>query len=497
MARNFAWNLAGSGWGVLLALVATPLVVHGLGASLYGIYALLGVLLSYFKFGELGMSRAVERHVAAALGAEEEDRIPAYVESALWLQLGVSVVLGAGVGLGGPWLLGLFEIPPEHLGEARAAVRWMAAGMAASFLGGIPNALLRAHQRFSTLNRISIVTQTLLSGLAVTVALLHPTLLALVIASVGTSLLRLVIASTIAFRMLPRVPRPKLHRESLRELFSFGGSLTLANLLNPLLAHSEKLLVGALVSTTALTYYIVPYRVLSRFSLVSGSLSNALFPFLSDLDGKGDQAAIRRSMGRANSLIAWLLLPPFALLLIAGHRLLALWMGEDFARQATGVLPFLVVGTFINLLARNSVAAIQARGRPGLLAWLYLGELVFYLPLAWVLMERFGVVGAAAAWCTRVAVDTVLLRWIAGHLTRSPGRTAKPRRMLWPTAAAAALVMTGGALAAGPVHGLGVLVVGGCVALALALLAWAVALTSRERQVLLRVATSFLHWRAA
>ena len=60
--RGFAWNLTGAGWAVLLALVATPLVVHGLGPAQYGVYALMGIALSYFGFAELGLARAVLRH---------------------------------------------------------------------------------------------------------------------------------------------------------------------------------------------------------------------------------------------------------------------------------------------------------------------------------------------------------------------------------------------------------------------------------------------------
>lgn len=496
VARNFLWNLSAGGWGVLLALVATPIVVHRLGAPAYGVYALFGVLLAYLKFTELGMSRAVERHAAAAVGAQEEDRVVSYAETALWLQCSVALLVGTAVAVGGPAVLHLFEIPPEHEAEAEQAIRWMAVGMAVSFVTGIPNALLRAYQRFSTLNRISIVSQTFLTSLLVTAALVRPTLVALVLATVIGSVFRFALATVFGLRLLPRRPRPRLDRESLRELLSFGGSLTLASLIAPILVHSEKLLMGGLVGTAALTYYIVPYRVLSRFSLVSGALSNALFPFLSDLEGRGSRLRMRRTTGRATGLLAWVLLPPFALILVAGDRLLALWMGEGFANQARGILPFLAVGTFVNLLAHNSVAAIQARGRPGLLAWLYLGELVVYVPLAWGLMVRFGAQGAAAAWCGRVTADTFLLLWIAGRLLPdSPTRPSVSRP--WPTVTALALVLAGVLITAGPVHGTAALAVGLVLAATLSLLAWLVALTARERAACVRAAVAMFRWRTA
>ena len=52
---------------------------------------------------------------------------------------------------------------------------------------------------------------------------------------------------------------------------------------------------------------------------------------------------------------------------------------------------------------------ITSAGRTGLLARLYWGELIVYLPLAVVLVGRYGIAGAAVAWSFRTIVGTVLL----------------------------------------------------------------------------------------
>jgi len=52
---NIIWNFLGQGWLVILALIATPYIVHRLGTSLYGIYVLISVVIDYFAFLQLGM----------------------------------------------------------------------------------------------------------------------------------------------------------------------------------------------------------------------------------------------------------------------------------------------------------------------------------------------------------------------------------------------------------------------------------------------------------
>jgi O-antigen/teichoic acid export membrane protein len=45
-------------------------------------------------------------------------------------------------------------------------------------------------------------------------------------------------------------------------------------------------------------------------------------------------------------------------------------------------------------------------------------ELIIHLPLAWLLIVHFGIVGAAVAWTIRVSIDACLLFWATGGVVR-------------------------------------------------------------------------------
>jgi len=484
VAHNFLWNLSVGGWGVLLALFATPYVVHRLGPERYGIYALLGVLLTYLAFSELGLGRAVERHGAAALGAGQPQRLRAYFETALWLQAGLAVFLGALLATFGPLALEPFKIPEDRLAEATLAVRVIGLSFAVNLLLGTAQAPLRAHQAFATLGRIGLVCQTLTTGLLVGAVYLRPTVVAVVGALAIASVLRLLLTLAVSLRRLGGL-RFRVDRTNLRDLVNFGGSLTASSLLSPILGHAEKLLLGAFVGASALTYYMVPFRVLSRFGLVAGALSRALFPRLSTLQGQGRRDSMWRGNVRATHLLAWVLLPPFAVLGIAGETLLALWMGPEFAAQAAPVLPFLILGAFVNLLAWNAVALIQAHGRPILVAKAYAVEAVVYLPVAWLLMSRLGLVGAAITWCFRALLDSVLLWGIAAALFRTVRRGARSVVRVSTSLLGIGLVGLGLAAGAATSSVLGNLTVAAIVALLVLAVAWRYVFDRNERRLFL------------
>jgi O-antigen/teichoic acid export membrane protein len=84
-------------------------------------------------------------------------------------------------------------------------------------------------------------------------------------------------------------------------------------------------------------------------------------------------------------------------------------MGLDFAFSAAPVAELLLIGAWINGLAFIPYGMLQGQGRPDVTAKLHVLEFLPFVLLLWFLVIKFGLVGAAAAWVLRVAVDAGLL----------------------------------------------------------------------------------------
>ena len=85
------------------------------------------------------------------------------------------------------------------------------------------------------------------------------------------------------------------------------------------------------------------------------------------------------------------------------------WLGSEFASHTTQVVELLMVGAWINGIAFIPYSLLQGQGRPDMVAKLHALELPPFVIALWLLLNSFGLPGAALAWCGRVAIDAAVL----------------------------------------------------------------------------------------
>ena len=76
LARNVVWNLLGTGAPLLVAIVAIPLLIQGLGTARFGVLTLAWLVVGYFSLFDLGLGRALTKLVAEKLGKGQDDETP-------------------------------------------------------------------------------------------------------------------------------------------------------------------------------------------------------------------------------------------------------------------------------------------------------------------------------------------------------------------------------------------------------------------------------------
>ncbi|HEY2077171.1 MAG TPA: polysaccharide biosynthesis C-terminal domain-containing protein, partial [Streptosporangiaceae bacterium] len=124
---------------------------------------------------------------------------------------------------------------------------------------------------------------------------------------------------------------------------------------------------------------------------------------------------------------------------------------------------------------------LLASGRTRTIAWIRVAELGPYLVAAWILTERFGVIGAAFVWSAGCAVDSVLLFGVTRRLASLPWLPLTDRRLrsLAGPAALGGAAMVLAHVASGLTARLAW---AGSLALAYGAAVWCLVLTSQERR---------------
>jgi O-antigen/teichoic acid export membrane protein len=410
LARNILWNLLGNGVPLLVAIVAIPLLIEGLGTERFGLLTLAWMVVGYFSLFDLGLGRALTKLVAERLGQGHVSDVPALIWTAMSL-MGALGVLGATcVAVLSPWLVrSVLKIPPELQSETLVSFYLLALSIPVVVSSIGLRGVLEAHQRFGLVNsvRVPLGIMTFLGPIAVLP--FSNSLIAVVSVLVIARVISWVVYAFACSFVEPELSRSiDIRRGEVRPLMSFGGWMTVSNIVGPMMVYMDRFLIGAMVSMTAVAYYATPYDVITKLWIIPGALMGVMFPaFATTLVQDRERAA--RLFGRVVSYIYLALFPVTLMVVTLANEGLTLWLGGDFASNSFLVLQLLAVGVFINGHSKVPFGLVQSAGRADWTAKLHLVELPFYLAMLWWLLGAHGIVGAAVAWVIRVAVDTLFL----------------------------------------------------------------------------------------
>ncbi len=444
LARNALWNFGGLAAPMLVALFAIPLLIEGMGKERFGLLAIVWMGVGYFSLFDLGLGRALTRMVAERLGRNASEDLGKLVWTALFLiaalgALGAVVVLS----LAGPLVERVLAVAPALQGEAIAAFRILAVGLPLVVVTSALVGLLEAYQRFRVIAAVRLPLGLLtfagpLLSLQFSPSLAWATAVLLFGRCVALAAYFHAAAATCA--ALERPQRPA--RELMAPLFRFGGWLTVTNIVGPLMTYLDRFFVGGLLSMTAVAHYATPYEVLSRVQVLPQAVLGVLFPALSTAAATGARERLVVLYGAAAQGLSAVMLPLTAGFFLLAPEGLALWLGDDFRAASTLVVLWLAAGWMINSLALPAFTVLQSVGRPDLVAKIHLAELLPYIGVLWVLIEHYGIAGAAAAWTLRVLADTVLMNELAA-LTLHELRAEVRRNRLRIAAVVAAFALFG------------------------------------------------------
>jgi len=429
LARNTVYNLLGNGLPLLVGIVAVPLLVDALGTERFGILTIIWMAIGYFSLFDFGLGRALTKFVAGRLGSGREEEIPALVGTALSVMAMLGVAAALLIGALAPWLVyDVLNVPAELHAETLAAMRWLAATIPFVITTAALIGILQAHQYFGW---VSVVRAPLgvFNFLGPLVALQFVDSLAIV--TIALAIGRVAawcVYGTFVFRTLPNSGRGlKFEKGLLGELLSFGGWLTVSNVIGPLMVYFDRFLIGSVLTMSAVAYYTTPYDVVTKLWMLPSALVGVLFPALSTALQSNEKRAAK--LFRQSGFV--LMTATFPILLgiaFFAPEALNLWLGAEFAEKSAPVLRLLALGVFINSLARVPSALLQSHGRADLNAKVHLIELPVYLLMLWLSITHWGIIGAALAWVVRISADTLALFMLGRHIF--PGVSSATRTVL-------------------------------------------------------------------
>lgn len=409
--RQLARVTAASGgttiWLALLGLFTTPFLLHRLGASAYGVFALITIMSAYLANLELGFGYATVRFLARARSAEDRDAEAEIVGTALFVFLAAAVVASALALVGSTFILDRFaHVPASLRDQTLLAIRLGAVILAFSFLSSLAGNMLQAFGRFDILIAARVVFGTLSSASSVSTVALGGDLPVILGCQLFISCVTTLVLGVAVMRAVGRWIRPALDLETFKRMAGFGFFVLLAGLAYQGLLQGPPTVLASRATTREVAAFSVPGLVLAQLILLMTSTSLSFFSFASGesiQSGRTHLAAVYLSNLRLTLLTMG---PIVAFLAVFAHPLLSAWVGAGFADHSAAALRFLSIAALMLSLSAAPVDVSRALGRPSWALVYTAAGAVVAVVLAIVTVSRHGAAGAAASLMVAVVITT-------------------------------------------------------------------------------------------
>jgi O-antigen/teichoic acid export membrane protein len=410
LARNTVWNLIGNGAPMIVAVFSIPILIHRLGQDRFGVLALAWALIGYASLFDLGLGRALTQLVAKKLGAGEDREVPALVWTSLILMLLLGLAGPLAAMLLAPWLVHrVLNVPVGLQVETLRSLYMLGVSIPVVISTAGLRGLLEAYQEFGLINTLRIPMGVYSFAGPLLVLPFSKSLVPVVGVLVAGRVVGWAAHLWLCLKVVPALRHGIVWQGAVvNSLLRFGGWITVANVVNPLLVFMDRALIGALLPVAMVGYYTAPFEAVTKLWMIPASLTATVFPACSAL-GASRKKELQRLYSRCVKYLLLILAPVSLAIGLFATQIVQIWLGPDFAAKSAVVLQILALGVFVNCFAHVPYCFLQGLGRPDTTAKVFLAELAPYAAFAWWMIRGHGIVGAATAWSVRAGLEAVLL----------------------------------------------------------------------------------------
>lgn len=437
LPRRFRRNVSSS-WARIatqaaITIVMTPVLVHGLGKTEYGIWALAFSLVLYLELFEFGLGTATVKYVAESEALGDRERTRRNIATSFWT---LSIPGLGALALGGTLALlfpVIFDISPGSERAAQLLMVLVGLDLAVSIPSDTFGNTLLALQRFDVINATLIAVLLAQAVSWAVILALGGGLVALGIATVALSLLGQLSRFLIARRFLPGISlSPRLFdRRQVRPLVGLSIWYALAEASTLVIARLDTIVVGIVVGVPEAAVYAVAQKAAFLVDQVIRPMLRMFFPHSTELAARRDRAALKSTL-LTGTRISMAIAGPLTLTLgLLAEPALGAWVGSGFAEGAL-VVVFLCAAAAISALTGTGFLMLQGAGFarwPGILSS---AQAVLNLGLSVVLGIEFGLKGVALA--TLITTSIVQLGIVLPYVCRVFG--VRLAELVWPVARA-------------------------------------------------------------
>jgi O-antigen/teichoic acid export membrane protein len=428
---------------LVVGIALPPIILHRLGDEAFGLWILIFSFTGYYGIFDLGIRSSIVKHVAEFEATGDRDRLTRLVNVSVFVYGCVALVLLIVVGIGALYFDAIFHISAKYQQTARILFLMVGSGVALGFPLSVFAGILEGIQQFSLLNLTQAVT-TLLRALLIVLALNHGMgIISIAFVTVVFPLLSYVIY---AWKVMLTVPLKFgiqfLDRTTFQRTFHYSFFSFISMVAFRLRFQTDAIIIGAMISTSAVTYFSIGSKLIDYPFLLVGGLTQIIPAMSSQFDAVGSVERLRKLFILGSRACALIVFPISAVLLILGRSVIDVWVGPKYESSYV-ILIILLVPTVLADIQATSRQMLYGMGRHKALALVNVGEGIVNVVMSIILIRYWGIVGDALGTAIPLTLTSLFfLLPYSCRLLNVPLKDFLTQAYLLPLAFSAPLVIT-------------------------------------------------------
>ncbi len=409
---NTLWSAVAQVGVMFINLLVLPLFVKNLGAELYGIWVLSGIVSGYLNVFDFGFTQGLQKYVAEARAKGDHLELSEVIVSGTGLLFFIGLLLGVGFFTGAQSIVEFFNIQPVNQLIAKRLLQISALFCLIMWPLRIVDVVLSASMRIKELGLLNAIKMagrsTVMLGMVcvvddiILIKWVTATLLAACSAS-GLVLLR---------KYVPEINwKPNNFRFSqLKRMHKFSLGIFYGAIIAIFSIQIDSLIIGRFLTMGAVTLYAVAAKPFQVIQQTAGLLMCTLVPATYTLGAQKDLFRLEKLVSQGVRMRSLVSIPCCVIAYLCIPDFIKIWVGNDFLESIKWAQYFLFVPIFASLGVGANVC--KASGSLRLVNGLASAKIILNLIVSIALIKPFGIGGPI--------LGTILSNFLLGDMLFFP-----------------------------------------------------------------------------
>ena len=372
-----------------IQLYASRVILNTLGIDDYGLYNVVGGVVTLFAFLDSAMVSSSQRYLTFALGTGDSNQLRRVFTTSVEIHAMIALivmVLGETVGL---WFFyNKLVIPPDRVYAAMWVFQLSIAAMMVQIMSAPYNAMIIAHERMGIFAAISIIEAVM--KLLILYLLVIWDIDKLILYAVLILLTQLFIRALYTGYCRRKIPESRLMRvfdkPLVKEMTGFAGWSLLGNFAAVMYDTGLNILLNMFFGPAVNAARAVSIQVESAIHRFASGFQTAVNPQITKLYAQNDKGELFKLIFRSSKFTFFLLLVLMLPIAVAAEPILTLWL-KIVPDHTVGFMRLLFCVTIVNSMSNPLTTSAAATGRIKTYQIVLSLILLSIVPISWVALK--------------------------------------------------------------------------------------------------------------